>query len=202
MESSDFNIIEIDFAELNGSEHGELNEIEQGELNEIEQGELNEIEQGELNEIEQGEPNEIEQGELNENEYAAFNIFDVYNNEFGNIFIIEEIYDAKLWEIDHAVIHSSVCQRKYCEFKLCSLFKSNMTLLRNLLTSNELRSCVMPNSFMYCVEIHKHILCYDRNCHVPDCWDYKERRKVSLKIRDYYANENRDISKDYNNNDE
>ena len=202
MESSDFNIIEIDFAELNGSEHGELNEIEQGELNEIEQGELNEIEQGGPNEIEQGELNEIEQGELNENEYAAFNIFDVDINEFGNIFIIEEIYDAGFWEIDHAVIHSSVCQRNYCKFKLCSLFKSNMTLLRNLLTSNELRSCVMPNSFMYCVEIHKHILCDDRNCNVPDCWDYKERRKISLKIRDYYANENRDISKDYNNNDE
>jgi hypothetical protein len=164
MESSDFNIIEIDFAALNGSEHGELNDIEQGELS--------------------------------ENEYAAFNIFDDDINEFGNIFIIEEIYDAELWEIDHAVIHSSVCLREYCKIKLCSLLKSNMTLLRNLLTSNELRSCVMPNSFMYCVEIHKHILCDDRNCHVPDCWDYKERRKVSLKIRDYYANENRDISKD------
>ena len=36
MESSDLNIIEIDFAELNGSEQGELNEIEQGELNENE----------------------------------------------------------------------------------------------------------------------------------------------------------------------
>ena len=155
MESSDFNIIEIDFAELNGSEHGELNGSEQGELNEIEQG----------------EPNEIEQGELNENEYAAFNIFDVDINEFGNIFIIEKIYDAELWEIDHAVIHSSVCQREYCKIKLCSLFKSNMTLSRNLLTSNELRSCVMPNSFIYCVEFHKRILCYDRSCHVPDCWD-------------------------------
>jgi hypothetical protein len=147
MKSSDFDIIEIDFAELNGSEHGELNGSEHGELN------------------------EIEQGELNENEYAAFNIYDVDITAYENIVIIEEINDAKLWEIDSAVKHSSVCQREYCKIKLCSLFKSYMTLLRNLLASNELRSCVMPNSFIYCVEFHKRILCYDRSCHVPDCWD-------------------------------
>jgi hypothetical protein len=39
-------------------------------------------------------------------------------------------------------------------------------------------------------------------CPVPGCWDYKQSSITANEIRDYYANENRDLSKDYNNNDE
>ena len=39
-------------------------------------------------------------------------------------------------------------------------------------------------------------------CPVPGCWTVKQELKAADEIRDYYANENRDISKDYNNNDE
>jgi hypothetical protein len=46
-------------------------------------------------------------------------------------------------------------------------------------------------------------MCTDENCPVPECWNYKETDKLLFEIFIYYNdNENRDVSKDYNNNDE
>jgi hypothetical protein len=107
----------------------------------------------------------------------------------------EEIYDASLEDIIDAIKHSSVCQLKNCENKLCSLFKSYLFKDDNGL------AIFIPLEFLLCVQFHIIYLCKDEMCHVPGCWDYKQSLKAAYEIRDYYANENRDISKDHNNND-
>jgi hypothetical protein len=108
----------------------------------------------------------------------------------------EEIYEASLEDIIDAIKHSSVCQLENCENKLCSLFKSY--LFKNDHGLTRFKSFEL----LCCVNIHKIYLCKDEMCPVPGCWDYKERSITANEIRGYYAKENRDISKDYNNNDE
>jgi hypothetical protein len=113
----------------------------------------------------------------------------------------EEIYDASLEDIIDAIKHSSVCQLKNCENKLCTLFKRYCFIWRCVSDVGRLDS-VLPLPFVYCVQFHKLYLCKDEMCPIPGCWKFKQLRKTRYEIRDYYANENRDISKDYNNNDE
>ena len=67
-------------------------------------------------------------------------------SDYEHLVQAEEIYDAKLNEIDDAIKHSSVYKLEYCEFKLCSLFKIYVTLMRNVL------SRVIPVSFRYSVQ--------------------------------------------------
>jgi hypothetical protein len=113
----------------------------------------------------------------------------------------EEIYDASLEDIIDAIKHSSVCQLEKCENKLCTLFKRYCFIWR-CLKDVGLLDRVVPLPFVLCVQFHKLYLCKDEMCPIPDCWKFKQLRKTRYEIRDYYANENRDISKDYNNNDE
>ena len=110
--------------------------------------------------------------------------------------LAEEIYDTSLEDIIDAIKHSSVCQLENCENKLCSFFKSYLFKDVNGL------AIFKPLPFMYCVQFHIMYLCKDEMCPVPGCWTVKQELKAADEIRDYYANENRDISKDYNNNDE
>ena len=112
----------------------------------------------------------------------------------------EEIYDASLEDIIDAIKHSSVCQLENCENKSCTLFKRYCFIGRCVTVGRLDR--VLPLPFVYCVQFHKLYLCKDEMCPIPDCWKFKQLRKTRYEIRDYYANENRDISKDYNNNDE
>jgi hypothetical protein len=113
----------------------------------------------------------------------------------------EEIYDASLEDIIDAIKHSSVCQLENCENKSCTLFKRYCFIWRCVSYDGRLDR-VLPLPFVYCVQFHKLYLCKDEMCPIPGCWKFKQLIKTRYEIRDYYANENRDISKDYNNNDE
>ena len=117
--------------------------------------------------------------------------------------LAEEVYDASLEDIIDAIKHSSECQLENCENKLCSLFKSYLFKDVNGLAR------FIPLPFMCCLQFHVIYLCKDEMCPVPSplsnvdcCWAFKQKLKAACEIRNYYANENRDISTDYNNNDE
>ncbi len=138
--------------------------------------------------IEGAEPIELNDAKLNRID-RRFYVSEFLDNA-------EEIYDASLEDIIDAIKHSSVCQIKNCENKLCSLFKSYLFKDDNGLAR------YIPWEFKCCVNIHTFYLCKDEMCPVPGCWDYEQSSITANEIRDYYANENRDLSKDYNNNDE
>jgi hypothetical protein len=179
--------------EIKLEDYIKLCEADVAERNEIEDELVyGDIDVAELNETNDAERNEIDDEMLlkmllNDNEYLEQ---------------VEKWYDAEIKEINDAVVHSSVCQLEYCEIKLCSLFKSYFTEMRNRLAGT-LLTCSLPTSFKYCVRFHQHFMCTDENCPVPECWNYKETDKLLFEIFIYYNdNENRDVSKDYNNNDE
>ena len=72
--------------------------------------------------------NDAERNEIDDEIYMNMLLND---NEY--LVQVEKWYDAEIKEINDAVVHSSVCQLEYCEIKLCSLFKSYFTEMRNRL---------------------------------------------------------------------
>jgi hypothetical protein len=117
------------------------------------------------------------------------------------------IYNTEIGEINITIQHSFVCQLECCDIRLCDLFKSYVTFMLNGSVDNALADNIISReelfTFCFCVLHHIESLCMHENCPVIDCWNIRDRNKLMIEIiRDYYANENRDISKDYNNNDE
>ena len=82
--------------------------------------------------------------------------------DYESLVQFKKIYDARREELNYAVLHSSVCQLEYCEIKLCSLFKSYITQMRNQLDGTILTR-TLPISFLNCVRSHQHFLCLDEN---------------------------------------
>ena len=139
----------------------------------------------------------INDGELNDDQISM--IRDYLN-------FAEYIYNAEFDEINNAIKHSFECQLECCDIGLCDLFKSYVTFMLNGSVDNALADNIISRmelfTFCYCVLYHIECLCVNDNCPVIDCWNLKDEKKLNYVIHDYYANENRDISKDYNNNDE
>jgi hypothetical protein len=120
--------------------------------------------------IDDAEPNGIDYAKINGIDDAQLKRMDDEIHISYYLDQAEEIYDASLEDIIDAIKHSSVCQLKNCENKLCTLFKSYCFILLCLIDVGELDR-FLPLPFVFCLQFHKLYLCKDEMCPIPDCWN-------------------------------